>query len=195
MRAALLEAARARKPAAAITAPTLPGQTAPMTETVAPPVENKTVEKPPEPPQPPAENPLKNILNGGLESLLSKCFRRSEASFEKLSVDIARTDAQAPIGMTNNFDAGLLLDTLQQLTTPMVIIHGTEDPIIPPPGEDVWSYITKGKENLLLPIPLPGVRHFPMLEDERFLRIVNDFLELPDISRIEVKERWRRRTR
>jgi hypothetical protein len=34
-----------------------------------------------------------------------------------------------------------------------------------------------------------------MLEDERFFRIVNDFLELPDISKIEVKERWRRRTR
>jgi hypothetical protein len=66
---------------------------------------------------------------------------------------------------------------------------------MPTPDEDVWNYVTKDRENLVLPIPLPGVRHFPMLEDERFFRIVNDFLELPDISKIEVKERWRRRTR
>lgn len=191
MRAALLEAARARNPT--IGAPMASAAPAPVTRTAAPPVDVKVAEKPA--PQPLAENPLRNILNGGLESLLSRCFRRSEPSFEKLSVDVSKTDAQAPIAMTNHFDAGALLDTLQQLSIPMVIIHGSEDPIMPPPGEDVWTYITKGKENLLLPIPLPGVRHFPMLEDERFLRIVNDFLELPDISRIEVKERWRRRTR
>jgi pimeloyl-ACP methyl ester carboxylesterase len=127
--------------------------------------------------------------------MLGKCFRRSEPSFEKLSVDVAKTDQRAPNGMTSTFDAGSMLDTFQLLPMPVVIIHGTEDPLMPLPNEDVWNYVTKDKENSVLPIPLPGVRHFPMLEDERFLRIVNEFLEAADISRIEVKERWRRRTR
>ena len=48
---------------------------------------------------------------------------------------------------------------------------------------------------ILLPILLPNVRHFPMLEDDRFPRLATEFLEVPDVSKLEVKERWRRRTR
>lgn len=203
MRAALLEAARARK--AANGAAPIPSS---VTSSVPSSVSSVSIPSPIEPPKPvettiidPAaapsgDNPLKSIVSGNsLDSLLNKSFRRSEPSFEKLSVDIAKTDPRAISGIANGFDAGTLLDTLQLLPMPTVIIHGSDDPVMPLPDEDVWSYITRGKENTLLPIPLPGVRHFPMLEDERFLRIVNEFLELPDISRIEVKERWRRRTR
>jgi hypothetical protein len=50
---------------------------------------------------------------------------------------------------------------------------------------------------LLLMPPLPNVGHFPMLEDERFPRIVSDFLEIQDVrsEALAIKERWRRRTR
>jgi pimeloyl-ACP methyl ester carboxylesterase len=179
MRAALIEAARARKAGQPV-----PQEFTDMTVSRAEVVET------------PTSNPLQTMLNGSnLETLLGKCFRRSEPSFEKLSVDVAKTDSRAPNGMISTFDAGNMLDTYLLLPMPIVIIHGSDDPVTPPPDEEVWSYVTKDKENLILPIPLPGVRHFPMLEDERFFRIVNDFLELPDISRIEVKERWRRRTR
>jgi len=39
------------------------------------------------------------------------------------------------------------------------------------------------------------VRHFPMLEYERFNRLANDFLEAADVTKLEIKERWKRRTR
>jgi pimeloyl-ACP methyl ester carboxylesterase len=180
MRAALIEAARARKAGLPI-----PKEFTDM-----------TTNRGEVPAETPSENPLQTILNGNsLDSLLGKCFRRNEPSFEKLTVDIAKTDARAPTGIISTFDSGNMLDTYVLLPMPTVIIHGGDDPVMPSPDEDVWNYVTKDREHLVLPIPLPGVRHFPMLEDERFFRIVNDFLEVPDISRIEVKERWRRRTR
>jgi pimeloyl-ACP methyl ester carboxylesterase len=139
-------------------------------------------------------NPLIPVFENSLESLLARCFKRSEPSYDKLNVDLAKTDPQAVRAVVQNFDPGHLLDTLRLLPMPTVVIHGAEDTVFPQPSEDVWNYITLDKEHLL-PILLPGVRHFPMLEDEKFLRLLNDFLEAPDVSRLELKERWRRRTR
>ena len=76
-----------------------------------------------------------------------------------------------------------------------VVLHGEADSFIEVPNESVWNYITYDKEDKLLPIPLPNVRHFPMLEYDRFNRLVNEFLEVPDISKLEVTERWKRRSR
>lgn len=196
MRAALIEAARARKTAVPVSTPAPPSAPAPE-EVKEPAVADMTLKREDVVVELPAQqNPLQTMLsNTTLDALLAKCFRRSEPSFEKLSVDVAKTDQRAPNGMISTFDSGSMLDTFQVLQMPVVIIHGTEDPVMPLPNEDVWNYITKGKENSVLPFPLPGVRHFPMLEDERFHRIVNEFLEAADISKIEVKERWRRRTR
>ena len=78
---------------------------------------------------------------------------------------------------------------------PVVAIHGLEDPIMPPPRDEVLNYLTHEKEQTLVPVLLPNVRHFPMLEDERFPRMINDYLEAADISRVEQKERWKRRHR
>jgi pimeloyl-ACP methyl ester carboxylesterase len=142
----------------------------------------------------PTMNPLSSLFENSLESLLGRCFKKSETSYEKLSVDLAKTDPQAVRSVVQNYDAGHMLDTLRLLPMPTVVIHGTEDTMFPQPNEDVWHYITLDKEHLL-PILLPGVRHFPMLEDEKFMRLLNDFLEAPDVSKLEVKERWRRRTR
>lgn len=139
-------------------------------------------------------NPLLPLFENSLESLLGRCFRRSEPSYEKLTVDIAKTDPLAVRAVVQDFDAGHMLDTLRLLPMPTVVIHGAEDIMFPQPNEDVWNYITLDKDHLL-PILLPGVRHFPMLEDEKFLRLLNDFLEAPDVSKLELKERWRRRTR
>ncbi|MGQ9908584.1 MAG: alpha/beta hydrolase [Candidatus Flexifilum sp.] len=172
MRAALLEAARARS-GGLTTAP--------------------RADAPPDPE--PTFNPLRDLLSAPPDALLNRCFRRGEVNYDKLAIDVNKLDARALPGSVSSFDAGYMLDTFRLLTLPIVVMQGLEDPLIPAPPEDVWNYLTVDKENLLLPIQLPGVRHYPMLEDERFLAIASDFLEQADISRINVKERWRRRTR
>lgn len=142
-------------------------------------------------------NPLQAAVGSMTpENLLAKCFKRSEPEFEKLQVDVAKTDASAVKSSVNTFDSGYILDTLRYyLPMPVVVVHGTEDPVIPVPGENVWNYLTVDKEDTLLPVLMSGIRHFPMLESERFVRLVSDFLDSPDVSKLEIKERWKRRTR
>lgn len=141
-------------------------------------------------------NPLQDVIgSNSLEMLLQRCFKRSDPIYTKLEVDLPKTDVHALRTSAMQFDGGRFLDSIWLLSMPTVIIHGQEDTFIQPPTESVWDYVTADKEDNLLPIPLPGVRHFPMLEYDRFNRLVNEFLELPDISKLEVKERWKRRSR
>ncbi len=165
MRAALLESVGARPQAEAATTPVASSQ-----------------------------NPLASLL-GEADGLLGKAFKRSEPEYDKLQIDVAKADARAITESARGYDAGRLADTLRLLAVPTAVVHGLDDPIIPPPQEAVWNYVTAGKDNLLVPIPLPGVRHFPMLEYDRFAKLLGDFLDAPDISKLEIKERWRRRTR
>jgi pimeloyl-ACP methyl ester carboxylesterase len=143
----------------------------------------------------PNENPLfGKVGKFNSEALLTKCFKKTDPEYAKLNQDIAKQDDKVLNSITGNFDAGKMLDILRSLPMPVVVVHGTDDPIIEAPSDNVWSYITTQKEDLLA-IPLPGVRHFPMLEADSFARLVNNFLEIPDINKLEVKERWRRRSR
>ncbi|NWG18345.1 MAG: alpha/beta hydrolase [Chloroflexi bacterium] len=175
MRAALLEAARAR--ANGDPTPDVPDLTIEAARRVQ------------------RHNPLQNLIgDGNPDTLLAKCFKRSEPEYEKLAVDLHKIDHGALKLSVATYDSGRMLDTLRLLPIPMVVVHGVDDPIVPLPNENVWNYITADNSSLL-PIPLPGVRHFPMLEYERFIRLVNDFLEAPDVSKLEIKERWKRRTR
>jgi len=177
MRAALAEAARNRTT----------GGEAPRSVTA---VEPQT-------PSRNGDNPLQAAVGSTTpEMLLAKCFKRSEPEFEKLQVDVAKTDTNAVKTSVSTFDSGYMLDTLRyHLSMPIVVVHGADDPVIPMPGESVWNYLTVDKEDTLLPVLLTGIRHFPMLESERFSRLVTDFLDSPDVSKLEIKERWKRRTR
>jgi pimeloyl-ACP methyl ester carboxylesterase len=189
MRAALLEATRPRLADSPVTTPAAtptPPKPDPVTTSEAPAA--TTPAKPA-----PVSNPLTGILTDG-ETLLGKAFKRSEPEYDKLQVDLAKTDANALRQSIATFDAGRLLDTLRQFTMPVAAIHGADDPILPPPPDAVWHYVTGDKENFV-PVPLPNVRHFPMLEHDQFARLVTDFLDAPDVTKLEIKERWRRRTR
>jgi pimeloyl-ACP methyl ester carboxylesterase len=142
------------------------------------------------------DNPLQTLFTANTgEQLLARCFKKSEPEYDKLQVDVARADARALKFGALSFDSGRTLDMLRLLSTPTVVVHGIDDGIIPLPDENVWNYLTAERDDTLLPVHLSGVRHFPMLEHERFLRLLNDFLEAPDISKLEIKERWKRRTR
>jgi pimeloyl-ACP methyl ester carboxylesterase len=147
-------------------------------------------------PKLPKHNPLQSSIAGTpLDAMLAKCFKKSETAYDKLAADLNKTDTAAVKGSVSTYDSGRMLDTLRMLPMPRVLVQGLDDALLPAPSENVWNYLTNEKEETLLPILLPGVRHFPMLEYERFTRLVNDFLEVPDISKLEIKERWKRRTR
>lgn len=140
-------------------------------------------------------NPLSRALNTDSMTLLGRCFKRSDAEYDKLQTDIAKMDDQAMHFSAEFFDPGAMLDTLRAVNTPRVIIHGENDPIIPLPSGEVWDFVTMGQDDKVATVPLPGVRHFPMLEYEPFTRMVTSFLDTSSIKNLDMKERWRRRTR
>jgi pimeloyl-ACP methyl ester carboxylesterase len=141
-------------------------------------------------------NPLADLFNTQPEALLLKCFKRSEAAYEKIALDIAKTDGAAMKISVSNFDSLEMLDKLHVLDFPMVFVNGEDDQIVENPKDSVWDYLarTKGDDKLLV-IPMENVRHFPMLENDRFFRLATDFLEKADIGTIEVGKRWKRRSR
>jgi pimeloyl-ACP methyl ester carboxylesterase len=130
-----------------------------------------------------------------LISLLERCFKKTEPEYEKLRTDVEKTDDRVLIKTTEGYEAGEMLDNLRRLTAPVLAVHGVDDPVLPVPGEEIWNYLTVEKEDIFVPIPLPNARHFPMLEQEAYSRLASDFLEAADISKLEVRERWRRRSR
>jgi pimeloyl-ACP methyl ester carboxylesterase len=186
MRAALQEAARART---SYTEPPKPTDPTLLKPTLPLPDLNERKDA--------RHNPLTEMLDAALENLLAKCFRRTEPEYEKLSVDLAKIDAAAIKQSITDFDSGRMLDRIRLLPMPMVIMHGMDDQLIQQPNENVWNYLTKDREDSLRPVLLRSVRHFPMLENESFLRITNEFLDIADVSKMESdkQERWKRRTR
>lgn len=143
-----------------------------------------------------ANNPLNNIFKSAkIMTLLEKCFDKKEPVFDKLKVDVEKSDDKVLPLSADGYEAGTMLDDLRRITAPILAIHGTNDPIFPVPSEDIWNYLTFNKEDVFVPIPLAGTRHFPMLENDAFPRLATDFLTVPDISKIEIRDRWRRRSR
>lgn len=130
-----------------------------------------------------------------LLSLLERCFKKTEPEYEKLRVDVEKADERVLNRTVEGYNAAEMLDDLRRVTAPILAVHGVDDPVLPVPDEEIWNYLTIEKEDMFVPIPLPGVRHFPMLEHEAYARLATDFLEAADISKLEVRERWRRRSR
>lgn len=136
-------------------------------------------------------NPLFDKFKGNsITDLLEKCFDKSESSFDKLKVDVDKSDDKVLEYSAEDFDPGELLDDLRRVTAPIVAVHGSKDPIFPVPDDEIWNYLTLNKEDVFVPIPFQGTRHFPMLEHTSFPRLASDFLTKPEIGDIKLKDRW-----
>ncbi len=141
------------------------------------------------------DNPLYKLLSNQEPSvLLNRTFRRQDTQYEKLAQDVSRTDTRVLTETAAHYDPGAILDALRVLSMPVMLVHGMSDPLIAPPEEAVWNYLTQEKEDLCVPVPVPA-GHFPMYEYDSFPRMLGGFLDAPDISKLEIKERWRRRSR
>ncbi len=142
------------------------------------------------------QNPLnEQFKDTTLLSLLDDCFSKNEPEYDKLKVDVDKADDRVLTRTTENYDSGEMLDDLRRVTAPIVAVHGEDDPVLDAPDEAIWNYLTVEKEDVFVPIVLPDIRHFPMLEHNAYSRLVGDFLSTADLSTLEVRERWRRRSR
>ncbi len=81
----------------------------------------------------------------------------------------------------------------QSVDSMLLAVYGEKDDMIDPgPTRDL-----NGDARNIRPIGLSDSKHFPMLDEaSKFNRLLQDFLDLEgDLSILELKEEWRRRTR
>jgi len=85
------------------------------------------------------------------------------------------------------------LEMIGQSNSLMLAVYGEKDDMVDPtPAREL-----NGSWPNIRPIGLSESRHFPMLEEAaRFNRLLQDFLDTQDdLSVLELKDEWRRRTR
>ena len=87
-------------------------------------------------------------------------------------------------------DVPALIQQVPQLT---LAIYGEKDNVVDPTPVRALD----GQRANVRSIGLAESRHFPMLEEaNKFNRLLKDFLEVgDDLSVLELKEEWKRRTR
>lgn len=136
----------------------------------------------------------RKLLNSG-SSLLDRVrgWKPTEGHFEveqemeKMALGVT----EASVRSTMELD---LRREVSQIQIPLLLVHGEKDSIVAPPHPEWLSDVGENVRTIVL----PGVRHFPMLDETpAFARLLTDFLEVQNIeqlTKLDVKEEWKRRT-
>ncbi len=127
------------------------------------------------------DNPAKVILGRKLKS------------YEEVDIEAAKTDGNAVVQSVRTAMSQNLMDMLEDLDIPVLMVAGREDPIIQVPDDDVLDSF----DYHVYPFIFEVAQHYPMLEEtSKFNRLLRDFLiNKDDWDAIEVKDEWRRRMR
>jgi pimeloyl-ACP methyl ester carboxylesterase len=139
-----------------------------------------------------------DAINGRLRdfssnSVLAKMFWWRQITHKEVQQEVEKMATNVialSVHSTLEIDARALIERIRQ---PTLVIYGEKDGVIDPEP----SRILNGERHSLRPIGLAESRHFPMLEEaNKFNRLLKDFLEAgDDLSVLELKEEWKRRTR
>ncbi len=140
-------------------------------------------------------NPLKDFLQTVDRLELLKRHVDPGSDHEKLKSEVEKADTVAVAMSVDSFvDVDTLRD-LQALPVPCVTVYGATDTFLPAPDARMISNLVEGR-SIFHTISMDGTRHFPMLENiAGFTRLVLDFLEAPDVTKLSIKETWERRVR
>ncbi len=130
-------------------------------------------------------------------SRLAQLIWRRQALHPEVAREASKTDRaaiQLSLQSTVRIDGAAQIGYLGQYRqTPLLVVYGEKDDVIDPaPARQLDSRWPNVR-----PIGLPDSKHFPMLDEPaKFTRLLRDFLELAeDLTGLELKEEWRRRTR
>jgi pimeloyl-ACP methyl ester carboxylesterase len=137
------------------------------------------------------------LLNFAGDSVIAKMLWRRQIAYKEVQKETEKTGPGAillSVQSVIQMDIGRRLHSLSQRPDFMgLTIYGEKDDLIDPgPARSMNGYWPN-----LRPIGLADSKHFPMLDEAaKFNRLLKDFLEIEDdLSALELKEEWRRRTR
>ena len=140
-------------------------------------------------------NPLKDHLEVLDRMELLKRHVDAGSDLEKLKIEVDKADSVALAMSVESFSEVDTLRDLRALTMPLVAVYGANDTFLPPPDPRMITGMTEGR-NTCHVIGMNNIRHFPMLENiTGFTRLLLDFLEIADVTKLTIKETWERRVR
>lgn len=142
-----------------------------------------------------ANNPVANMVHRMKPAaLLSRHMDNASPDFEKLRGEVEKADEEAIRVSSLSLSQYNPLQKLLKTPAPALAIFGSNDTFIQTPDETILETVASHQQIRLL--VLQNIRHFPMLEDTaRFMRLLKEFLEAPDLQQIEMKDEWKRRLR
>jgi pimeloyl-ACP methyl ester carboxylesterase len=140
-------------------------------------------------------NPLKQHLDVLDPIALLERHVDPGSDMEKLRAEVSKADRVAIALSVESFSDVDTLRDLRMLNMPLVAVYGTDDTFMPPPDAEMIAGLKEGRTTFHT-IAMEDTRHFPMLEAiAPFTRLIMDFLETPDITKLAIKKTWERRVR
>lgn len=140
-------------------------------------------------------NPLADMIAKNKPSdLLARHVDTTSSDYEKLKIEVEKADEEALRKSSSSLSRANVFLNLMRLQIPTVAIYGNDDTFITQPPAILMDKMREREQFKIM--TLDGVRHFPMLEDiTQFTRLLREFLEIPNVTELEVKEEWKRRNR
>lgn len=114
---------------------------------------------------------------------------------EVSQVEAPKADPKAILLSLTTLDNIDLPKLGRQISTPCLLVHGQNDPVIVPPEPGQNGSLPEGAHLIIF----EGSSHFPMLDEPRkFNRLLTDFLNMPpgdSPKGLQLKDEWKRRVR
>lgn len=134
----------------------------------------------------------RGVFGPNAKEILRERLSRLAQEYPEVQREHGRADPEAIgvcLGETMSRQEALQ-EWIRLVDRPLLLVYGRRDPLVPPP------LFLNGLDASARFIILEEGRHFPMLDlPAAFQRLAEDFLTLPDPSRVTIKEEWRRRFR
>jgi pimeloyl-ACP methyl ester carboxylesterase len=134
------------------------------------------------------------LLTNDPDTILNRVIGRSN-SFTEIDSELRKTDPEAMNQIAREISQRNFAEDLISCQRPILMVFGEQDPLIQPPTGDYYHLQKNGYNRFY--VGLDNCNHFPMLQETaKFNRLLLDFsLAGDDLTKLEPKEYWYRRTR
>jgi pimeloyl-ACP methyl ester carboxylesterase len=142
-----------------------------------------------------SESINRKLIDFSSNSVFSKMLWWRQLAHKDVQKEAEKTGdgvVNASVQSAAQIDLRSRLQLIEQSASLVLAVYGEKDDMIDPaPLREL-----NGSWKNVRPIGLAESKHFPMLEEAaKFNRLLQDFLDVDDLSVLELKEEWRRRTR
>jgi len=139
----------------------------------------------------------RRLIDFGNNSMLAKMMWWRQITYQEVQKEAEKTGEGAislSVESVAQIDTAGRIQAIGRAEIAMLLaVYGERDDLVDPGPTRTLN----GSWPNVRPIGLSNSKHFPMLDEAaKFNRLVKDFLEIEDdLSAIELKDEWRRRTR